>query len=516
MFQTNGAAGGGYQCVNVGDTPSFTAGSIYSQVPISLLQDHVFSARFTPGCREDNGEGMVFTFQSIGPFAGSYTQTMGFRGLAPSIGIELDFEQDADDNDPSFDHLAIIVDGKLDHDDPDNSFVPIRIIAGEDDAEDCQIHFMTIHWMAEEKRIEVWIDCQLRISQILDISNLADPGSVFWGLTIGVNDSGVIYSACPDYIEDLTFERELELCMGGSATLVPSRNGDKEYAWYQGDELISDESKRLQIKVFESTQFKVISRDSCERRFKETFIINVRPDSLPLELDADELNICDGQQFEVTANIPEARYEWNTGSEELSILITEEGTYKVTASLNGCVNEDSVVVISAEVPQVDLGEEQFLCEGSILQLSTGLDNRFEYEWNTGSISPGISVSESGTYSVDVFSICGQQTAAVDITFENCLPIYVPDGFTPNGDGINDDFAIYSEDPGITLKEWRIYNRWGGTIHELGPLSLDQPVLWNGRIQGNQLVKPGVYTTVITVVLQSGKEVHASKTITVLY
>jgi len=65
---------------------------------------------------------------------------------------------------------------------------------------------------------------------------------------------------------------------------------------------------------------------------------------------------------------------------------------------------------------------------------------------------------------------------VELQDDDC-PIYVPNIFTPNGDGVNDEFSIYTpvnfDGESITL---RIYDRWGGVIYEkinfdLGMVSL---------------------------------------------
>ena len=513
-FQGNGAAGSGSgQCVSVEDGINFRAGSVFAQEPISLNEDHVFSTRITPGCREIEGEGIVFTFQAIGPFAGAYTSTMGYRGLGPSIGIELDLETDEEDNDPPYDHLAVVANGMLDHNAAENLLGPIRVLPGVDDIEDCQIHYLTINWIARDQQLEVYFDCQLRFSNILDLSSIPDWDNVYWGLTAGVNESGVIYTICPDYIEELTFEREINICKGGMATLTASRK-DVEYQWFEGDNILAEGVSEIEISAVEDTVFRVISRDTCFRRYLEIFRILVSADSLPLDLSQNDNIICEGEIITLEGNVQEASYEWGDGSTDSRLMISDSGTYRVTATLGTCINTDSITVFKGDIPDLNLGEDRIQCEGTLLTLSTGLDNRFNHEWSTGQLSNSIVVSEEGSYSVDIFNECGITSDEIAVSFENCIPLYIPDVFTPDDNGINDVFEIYSEDDNVRLDEWLIYDRWGTVMHSQGAVPFTTSVSWDGR-SGSRLVPSGVYTYSVKITLSSGRQVSANGSFTLI-
>ena len=59
-------------------------------------------------------------------------------------------------------------------------------------------------------------------------------------------------------------------------------------------------------------------------------------------------------------------------------------------------------------------------------------------------------------------------------------IYMPTGFTPNGDGKNDNFKPFTV--GITnLKYFRVYNRWGQLIFSTAKLNDG----WDGRVSGDR-------------------------------
>jgi gliding motility-associated-like protein len=59
-----------------------------------------------------------------------------------------------------------------------------------------------------------------------------------------------------------------------------------------------------------------------------------------------------------------------------------------------------------------------------------------------------------------------------------VKIYVPSGFTPNQDGLNDHLKPIPV--GIKeLKYFRVYNRWGQLVFDMK----DDPKGWNGMIKG---------------------------------
>ena len=66
-----------------------------------------------------------------------------------------------------------------------------------------------------------------------------------------------------------------------------------------------------------------------------------------------------------------------------------------------------------------------------------------------------------------------------------LSIYIPNAFTPNGDGINDAFGVKGE--GIRNYHLYVYNRWGEVVFE----STNPKQQWDGNYAGNP-VEQGVY------------------------
>jgi gliding motility-associated-like protein len=66
-----------------------------------------------------------------------------------------------------------------------------------------------------------------------------------------------------------------------------------------------------------------------------------------------------------------------------------------------------------------------------------------------------------------------------------IALYIPNAFTPNGDGLNDTFGPVGE--GITDYSMQIFNRWGNLIFE----SNDMNVQWDGNYH-NEIAPTGTY------------------------
>lgn len=78
------------------------------------------------------------------------------------------------------------------------------------------------------------------------------------------------------------------------------------------------------------------------------------------------------------------------------------------------------------------------------------------------------------------------------------PFYAPNAFSPNGDGANDFFSVFSSKVAVDIESLRIFDRWGTLIYENKNVRLNQPSLgWDGTYKGKAL-PPDVYVWVASV------------------
>jgi gliding motility-associated-like protein len=106
----------------------------------------------------------------------------------------------------------------------------------------------------------------------------------------------------------------------------------------------------------------------------------------------------------------------------------------------------------------------------------------------------VHVANSTNLSATLIDVNGcEATDQVFILLNKNRKVYIPNAFSPNGDGINDKFFISADpDQVITIKAITIYSRWGEIVFATQNQDPnDENSGWDGRIK-NEFVNPGVY------------------------
>ena len=121
------------------------------------------------------------------------------------------------------------------------------------------------------------------------------------------------------------------------------------------------------------------------------------------------------------------------------------------------------------------------------------------------LRPEVQPFSNSVYIVTVAN--GDGCSASDTTLVNVSqekPFYIPTAFSPNQDGINDNFVL-SPGPNVTMiHSVRIFNRWGALLFELPEtLPLQSVIGWDGQFKG-QPVTSGVYIYMVDVSFIDGE------------
>ena len=87
--------------------------------------------------------------------------------------------------------------------------------------------------------------------------------------------------------------------------------------------------------------------------------------------------------------------------------------------------------------------------------------------------------------------CSERDSVLVIV-EKLRPIYIPNVFSPDFDGVNDNFTIYGNAAALEVKRLEIFDRWGNQVYQASNFPLNDNFLgWDGRINGEQATA-GVY------------------------
>jgi len=191
--------------------------------------------------------------------------------------------------------------------------------------------------------------------------------------------------------------------------------------------------------------------------------------SMTMDLGADILT-CSNVPTILTANsnigASGITYTWtldgvDIGETSQTITVTDSGLYEVSGVSGGCNASATINVDITSIFTLSLTDLE-LCAGEDITLdATPVESVVApiYLWNTGETSAIINPTEYGTYSVDV--TVGQCTVSMSINVDELTGCVIPEGISPNNDGINDCFDMSSFD----ANEITIYNRYGTEVYK---------------------------------------------------
>lgn len=145
------------------------------------------------------------------------------------------------------------------------------------------------------------------------------------------------------------------------------------------------------------------------------------------------------------------------------------------------------------VTPIEFPSDKKICRGEEVELE--IEGGIAYEWSNGEIRRVVKVSPVVTtvYAITVTD-AGQNTHYGNVMVEvyECKPLFVPDAFTPDGDGLNDVFLAKGTD--VVDFSMRIHSRSGNLIFQSNDINQG----WDGRINGS-IAQPGVYFYIISFV-----------------
>ena len=142
-----------------------------------------------------------------------------------------------------------------------------------------------------------------------------------------------------------------------------------------------------------------------------------------------------------------------------------------------------------------------------------------YNWSFGDVSnatstatnPSFTYTNTGTYTVTLVAVNGlcSDIAYAVIIADVPTTIVIPNIFSPNGDGINDQFFIINT--GMTTLNCDIFNRWGELLYTI--TAPDQ--FWDGRVPNGDQAPDGTYMYILQAQGLNGKTFKQQGTVTLV-
>lgn len=208
---------------------------------------------------------------------------------------------------------------------------------------------------------------------------------------------------------------------------------------------------------------------------------------------------------------PNDEYIWNVSGGQIvgdstnsfvQILWTQLGTGVITMQeityFGNCISLMSTFVVTVYPNpvanfQVVLGDTSHIFAYDLIHFVDSSINASQWNWDFGD---GTSSTQQSPYHVyeapGIYNVCLWVDSTDVCRDDTCMVVEVEEGlivpnvFTPNGDGYNDEFNILAS--GITQFYLQIYNRWGVLLFE----SNSPTIKWNGKTSSGRPASDGTY------------------------
>jgi len=209
----------------------------------------------------------------------------------------------------------------------------------------------------------------------------------------------------------------------------------------------------------------------------DTVTVNVDPNVPSVNLGNDIITCnTDVTLSGAISGVTTLTYQWQLNGVDIvgetsdTYDAVESGIYTIfVTDLLGCTVEDSVEFTM--VPDLDLSyipDTIEFCEGSSMIIDATVPNsqtgEYTYVWSSGETTEAITVNEFETYTITITSTLGgcvwTKSVTASLAIDGCTEI-IPQGISPNNDGINDCFDLGH----LSVSKLTVYNRYGTKVYD---------------------------------------------------
>lgn len=331
-------------------------------------------------------------------------------------------------------------------------------------------------------------------------------------------------------------QNSFELCNPGAVTFeVQSPVAGATYNWYDaatGGTLVNTGTTFNLPNVTASATYYVDGQSgTCGAGPRVAASVTLLP-SLSLSLVEDTLAVCGTGDVTFGIANPNANYTYNwynvatggtpvhTGTSYQITGITAQMEFWVEATSGACSSEPRVhgvvmYAVSLSAPVVTVTDEgadfvTFSWQAVPLAQSyqVSIDNGATWETPSSGAAglthtvTGLTPDQSVTIIVkaELGTACASENSAPVTGMARSTEVYIPNSFTPNGDGLNDVLQVYGNS--VQSLRFMVFNQWGEKLVE----STNANNVWDGKYRGT-MQPSGVYIYVAQIKLRDGTVVN---------
>ncbi|MDD2634083.1 MAG: gliding motility-associated C-terminal domain-containing protein [Bacteroidales bacterium] len=260
------------------------------------------------------------------------------------------------------------------------------------------------------------------------------------------------------------------------------------YHWYDPEFALAGLTQDINNVGKGNYTVEVIDTMGCRSEY--SVIIN-EPEAIELSITESNIQCAGGTSGSIHSQVAGGTepysYIWSNDATTADLLDLSVGQYSLTVSdANSCLAYIQAVITEPEPIYIKLTSYKTSCidqsDGYITSYIEGGSGGYDLTWSNTETTDDIYDLTGGEYTLDVIDVYGcsaNASTTVEISEVACLTI--PTSFSPNGDGINDDWVINNLYlyPDCNMQ---IFNKWGSVVFESPGYASN----WDGTYNGNPL------------------------------
>ncbi len=202
---------------------------------------------------------------------------------------------------------------------------------------------------------------------------------------------------------------DAQICLGDTAQLLAMNSSVFAWADSLNPNVIIDTDSMLAVSPLTTTTYFLYGNNDTV-----SFTVNVI--NPPVVNLGNDTSLCAGETLVLNSTTSNATYQWQDSSSNPTYTVTQQGIYWVNVTVNNCSATDSLNVSFNPAPLVNLGNDTTLCIGETLTLNSTTANA-TYLWQDNSTNPTYTVSQPGTYWVDVTLNNCSTSDSLNVTYQ---------------------------------------------------------------------------------------------------
>ena len=343
--------------------------------------------------------------------------------------------------------------------------------------------------------------------------------TTFTPITISdANCTGTVSGAASIVVNQLPqplISGDLTICDGENTTLSATA-GYTSYTWSNAGSAAS-----ISTGIAGIYNVTVIDINGCQGTSPAVnLVVNAVPvvlftNDTSLTCEIPEINFTNLSQYDQGST-----FEWSFGDGSNSTLLNPShlfnapGSYPISLLITTPAGCSSTTTTPVDIMFFPLPVADFVTSPGVTNVfngKIGFVDRSEYavtwlwEFGDGANSfeqnPYHYFNEVGEYRITlhVTNIAGCEDIHEDVVVVN--PFYIPNAFTPNGDGVNDLFYYSGYDLDVANYNMQVFNRWGQLVFS----GENENDTWNGETKDGTVAPQGTYVYRLQVKTKGGQE-----------